>query len=205
MVHQALADAGEARQHRNPHVPEMPDRADAGAQQMRRRMDRAGREDDFAAAELLLAAIDQRLDADALRAFEQQLLHLRVGRDRQVGALARGAIEIAHRGRDALLVLVGMRHRKIAVDELAVLVGQELEAGLLAGLGHRLACLVQCCCGMRRTGMRPSLPCIRPVEIEVVLDLPEIGQHVVPAPARRRRAPPTRRSRSARRDWPSGR
>ena len=51
------------------------------------------------------------------------------------------AIEIAHRGRDALLVLVGMRHREIAVDELAVLVGQELEAGLLAGLGHRLRML----------------------------------------------------------------
>ena len=51
------------------------------------------------------------------------------------------AIEIAHGGRDALLVLVGVRHRKIAVDELAVLVGQELEAGLLAGLGHRLRML----------------------------------------------------------------
>jgi hypothetical protein len=37
-------------------------------------MNRAGREDDFTAAEILLAAIDHRLDADALRAFEQQLL-----------------------------------------------------------------------------------------------------------------------------------
>ena len=105
MVHQALADALEAHQHRNAHVAEMPDRADAGAQQMRRRVDRAAREDHLAAAELLLAAVDHRLDADAARALEQQLLHLRVGRDRQVGALARLAIEIAHRGRDALLVL----------------------------------------------------------------------------------------------------
>ena len=31
--------------------------------------------------------------------------------------------------------------------------------------------------------MRPSLPWYGPVEIEVVLDFPEIGQHVVPAPA----------------------
>src|SRR4029077_4654242 len=98
------------------------DRSDAGAQQMRRRMNRAAREDDFTAAELLLAAIDQCLDADALRAFEQQLLHLRPGGDGQVGALACRTIEITHRGRDALLVLVGVRYREVAVDELAVLV-----------------------------------------------------------------------------------
>ena len=89
---------------RNAHVLEMPDRADAGAQQMRRRMDGAAGQDHLAAAELLLPAVDQRLHADAARALEQQLLDLRVGRDRQVGALARLAIEIAHRGRDALLV-----------------------------------------------------------------------------------------------------
>ena len=184
MVHQALADAGEARQHRNAHVPEVPDRSDPGAQQMRRRMDRAAREDDLAAAELLLAAIDQRLDADALRAFEQQLLHLRLGRNRQVGALARRAIEIAHRGRDALLVLVGVRHREVAVDELAVLVGQELEAGLLAGLGHRLAMLRPVLLRNAADGNAAILAVVRPVEIEVVLDLLEVGQHVLPAPAR---------------------
>ena len=139
MIHQALADACKTHQDRNAHVLQVSDRADAGAQEMRRRMDRAAGEHDFAAAELLLPAVDHCLHADALRALEQQLLHLRVGRDRQVGALARVAIEIAHRGRDALLGLVGMRHRKIAVDELTVLVGQEGMAGVLAGLGERPA------------------------------------------------------------------
>ncbi len=162
----------------------MSDRPDAGAQQMRGRMDRAGREDDFASPKFLLAAIDQRLDADALRAFEQQLPHLRVGRDRQIGALARRAIEIAHGGGDALLIPVGMRHRKIAVDELAVLVRQELEAGLLAGFGHRLAVFGPVC--LRNSTHRDAsfLAVVRAVEIEVVLDLLEEGQHVVPAPAR---------------------
>ena len=142
------------------------------------------REDDFAAAEFLLAAVDQRLDADALRAFEQQLLHLRLGRYRQVGALACRAIEIAHGGRDALLVLVGVRHREVAVDELAVLVGQELEAGLLAGLGHRLRMLGPVRLRNAADGNAAILAVVRPVEIEVVLDLLEVGQHVVPAPAR---------------------
>ena len=162
----------------------MPDRSDAGAQQMRRRMYRAAREDDFAAAELLLAAIDQRLDADASRAFEQQLLHLRLGRYGQVGALACLAIEITHGGRDALLVLIGVRHREVAVDELAVLVGQELEAGLLAGLGHRLRMLGPV--RLRNAADRNAaiLAMERPVEIEVALDLLEIGQHVLPVPAR---------------------
>ena len=71
MIHQALADALEAHQDRNAHVLQMPDRADAGAQQMRRRMDRAAGEDDLAAAELLFAAVDHRLHADAARALEQ--------------------------------------------------------------------------------------------------------------------------------------
>src|SRR5437660_10957335 len=101
-------------------------------------MDRAAREHDLAAAEFLLPAVDLRLDADAARALEQELLDLRVGRDRQVGAAACLAIEIAHRGRDALLVLIGMRDRKIAVDELAVLVGHERKAGELAGFRNGL-------------------------------------------------------------------
>ena len=44
------------------------------------------RDDHLAAAKLGLPALDQRLDADAARALEQQLLDLRLGRDRQVRA-----------------------------------------------------------------------------------------------------------------------
>ena len=64
---------GRPAQHRDAQLPQMPDRADAGAQQMRRRMDRAGGQDDLAAAELRLPPLDQRLHADAARALEQQL------------------------------------------------------------------------------------------------------------------------------------
>src|ERR1044071_4347791 len=105
---------------------------------MRRRVDRAAGENDLAAAEFLISPVDFGLHADAPRAIEQQLPDLRVGGDRKVGALARVAIEIAHRGRDALFGLIGMRHREIAVDELAVLVRHELMAGFLEALRERL-------------------------------------------------------------------
>src|SRR5450432_1618227 len=105
---------------------------------MGRRVDRTAGEHDFAAAKLLLSAVDQRLHAHTARVLEQELLHLRIGRDRQVGALASLAIEIAHRGRDTVLGLIGMRDREIALDELTVLVGQERIAGTLAGLGYGL-------------------------------------------------------------------
>ena len=76
------------------------------ARQMRRRMDGARGQNDLAAAEFLFPAVDDGLHADALRAFEQQFLDLGVGGDGEIGALAGFAIEIAHRGRDALLGLV---------------------------------------------------------------------------------------------------
>ena len=146
-------------------------------------MDGAAGENDLAAAEFLLLAVDHGLHADAARALEQQLPDLRVGGDRQVGALARVAIEIAHRGRDALLGLVGMRHREIAVDELAVLVRHELMAGLLEGFGERLRMPRPVLARDAADRDTAILAVERPVEIEVALDLLEIGQHVVPAPA----------------------
>ena len=98
---------GRAADHGNAEIAEMPDRADAGAHQMGRRMDGARRQDHLAGAELLLLARDHRRHADAARALEQQRLHLGVGRDGEVGALARLGVEIAHRRRDAPLVGVG--------------------------------------------------------------------------------------------------
>ena len=138
MIHQPLADAGQGGDHLDAHVAQMPDRSDARAQQMRRRMNRAARQDHLARAELGVGAVDRGGDADTTRAVEDQRLHLRVGRDAEVGPLARGGVEVAHRGGDALLLGVGMRDREIAVDELAVLVGQELHARELAGLAHGL-------------------------------------------------------------------
>src|SRR5882724_3562487 len=183
MIHQALADACQSHQDGNTHIPEVTDRADAGAQEMRRRMDGARGENDLAAAEFLLPPVDNSLDADALRAFKQQFSHLRIGGYREVGALARFAIEIAHRGRDSLLGLIGVRHREITVDELAVLVRYEWMAGLLESLGERLR--MPCPVLPRNPADRD--PAILAVEwsgeIKVALDLLEKRQHAVPVPA----------------------
>ena len=62
----------------DPEIAQVTGRPDAGSQQMRRRMDRARRDDDLAPglayAELGLLAIDQRFDPDTSSAFKQQLL-----------------------------------------------------------------------------------------------------------------------------------
>ena len=106
-------------------------------------------------------------------------------RDRQIGPLARLAIEIAHRRRDAVLVLVGMRDREIAVGELTVLVGQIWHPCGLAGLGHRMRMAGPVFPGNTAHRNAAVLAVIRAGEIEIVLDLLEIRQHVVPRPAGR--------------------
>ena len=157
----------------------------AGAQQMRRRMDRARRDDDLAAAELGLLAFDQRLDADAARALEQQLAEPAViGRDRQVAAQPGAGIEIADRRRDAAVVEVGDRDREIAVLEFAVLVLDVVEPGLLERLGDRLGVAVPHIGEDAADRDAAVLAVPRPVEIHVALDFFEIGQHRVPVPAR---------------------
>src|SRR5204862_502555 len=105
VVHQPLPDTRQIGAHLDAEIHQRPGRPDAGAQQVRRRMDRAGADDDFAPglidAELGLRPFDERLDADAAGALEEQLGNLRRGRDRQVRTPPRAAVELADRGRDA--------------------------------------------------------------------------------------------------------
>jgi hypothetical protein len=69
-------------------------------------VDRPRRDDHLAASELGFLPLDQRLDADAASAFEQQLLDLGQGRDRQVVAQPGAGVEIADRRRDAAVIKV---------------------------------------------------------------------------------------------------
>ena len=135
MVHQPLPDPRQIGAHLDAEIHQRPGRPDAGAQQVRRRMDRAGADDDFAPglidAEFGLRPFDERLDADAAGALEEQLGNLRLGRDRQVRTAPRAVVEIADRGRDAAIVKIGDRDREIAVSVLAVLVVDVVVAGRL--------------------------------------------------------------------------
>src|SRR6185437_15872237 len=65
MIHQALADALKAHHDGNAHLLQVPDRTDAGAEQMGRGMDSPAGKNDLVAAKLLVAAVDLRLDTDA--------------------------------------------------------------------------------------------------------------------------------------------
>ena len=205
VVHQALADAGERRAHLDAQVLQMPDRPDAGAQQMGRRVDGAAGQDHLARPELRARALHVRDHADAALALEQQLGHLRVGRDRQVGALARGGIEIADGGRHAPLVGVGDGDRVVAVLPLAVLVGQVLEARRLEGLGRGLGMLGPLAPGRcAAPGCAP--PCRATARRSPCRARPSCSRAARPSsPSRARRAPPTPRSRPARRGWRAGR
>src|SRR6202012_4406666 len=91
--------------------------------------------------------------------------------------------EITHRGGDALLGGIGVRHGEIAVDELAVLVGEESHAGLLAGLtdGRRVFRPMLAGNAGDRKVTALAVPLV--VDVEIALDLLEIRQNVVPAPA----------------------
>ena len=80
-------------------------------------------------------ALDMRDHADAPLAFEQQLAHLRVGRDREIAALAGGRIKVADGRGDAPLIGIGDRDGVVAVLPFAVLVGQVVEARGLERLG----------------------------------------------------------------------
>ena len=183
MVHQPLADAGQARDDGNAEFGELTHRPDAGPHQMSGRVYGAAGQDDLAATELLLLAADHRRHADAARALEQQRHDLGVGRDREVGALARLGVEIAHRRRHPPFLGVGMGDGEVAFDELAVLVGQELEALFLERLADRLGVAAPVLARNAADRYAALLAVQRSVEVEVALDLLEVGQHVVPAPA----------------------
>src|SRR5690348_2507053 len=95
MVHQPLAHTRHMRDDLDPEIAQVTGRPNASAQQMRGRVDRARRNDHFAAAELGILAVDQGLYADATLPLENELLDLGQSRDRQVAAQPRAGIEIA--------------------------------------------------------------------------------------------------------------
>jgi hypothetical protein len=129
---------------------------------------------------------DLAADAHAgdLFALHHQPFDHGVGADGQVGPRPRRRIEIAHRRRDALLAVGGQRQREpailehpVLVADIAIALGRESArrgTGEAGPLGFRHAA----------DSDRPRLAVQRAVIIHVGLELAEIGQHALPAPAR---------------------
>ena len=131
---QTLADPGQSRPYLDPHVPQVPNRADARAHQMRWRVDRAAGQDDLIGAEFLLPPAHHGFDADAALAFEDQAGDGGARRNRQIFAQARARIQIADGGGHPAFIGIGNGDGKISVFPLRVLVRQIFPTRLLEGL-----------------------------------------------------------------------
>ncbi len=102
--------------------------------------------------------------------------------DAEIGAAAHIGAEIADRRRGALERPVAHRHRAIAVAEIGIHVGDERHLPLLRKSVHRLRQWRPIVGRGAADRHRPILAVQRAAEIEIVLELAVIGQHVVPAP-----------------------
>ena len=150
---------------------------------MCRRVDGATGEDHLVGAQFLRAALDQRFDADAARRLEQQLGDLSFCRDLEIGTLAHVAVQIADRGRDALLVGVRVCQGEVTVLELAVLVRQIRHARRLEGLRGG-ECEARPMLFWDAAHGNVPVPAVKlVVDVFVALHFFEVGQHVVPGPA----------------------
>ena len=136
MLLQIGADAGPVGDNGYAELAQFRLGADAGAQQDRRRVQRASRDNDLAAMQRHRSAVAQDFGAGAARAIHQQAVDLGVGDDGEVRAPPDLGIEIGHRRRDAVLAVIGQRLRKPAISKGSILVGNVL-------IAHRAQCLDQ--------------------------------------------------------------
>ena len=105
--------------------------------------------------------------------------------DGQIAAGAHRRIEIADRRRRALVRPVAHRHRAIAVAEIRIHVGDERNLALLRERMHRLRQRRPVVRAGAADRHRSAAAVHFAAEIQVVLELAIIRQHVVPAPSSR--------------------
>ena len=181
MVLQIAADAGQVVPHGHPLVLQQRARPDAGDLEQVRRADRAGGENQFAGdIDPRLHALAPELEPACPPAVEQDAFRLGVGEDRQVGPVARRFQEGLRRvpARAPALVdheLAGAL--VVAVVEVRRPCDADLVAGALEGVEDFPA-------DPRLLDPPFAAGAVEGVgRAEMVLGLPEQGQHVVPGPA----------------------
>ena len=156
---------------------------DAVAHQHRRRMDAAEADDDLLAGKLLRLPGDLGRHADGFLAVEFDARRGRARNDRQIRPRAHARVEIADRRGRALVRPVADRHHRIAVAEIRVHVhdGRKLPLGREAfqHLRQRRPLLL----GHAAHRHRPVVAVQLAAVVEILFELLEERQHVVPAPA----------------------
>src|SRR6516165_8128777 len=183
MVHQPLADTSACCPHADTEVAQMPDRSNARPQQHRRRMNSPTAENYLVGSKLHCLMTDHGANADTACIFEQEFADLRIGLHVEVGALPNRGTEVGDRRRDTPIIQVGHGQWGIYFLEFPVLVGQVTVARELERFRHRLRVI--------RPVLREDPPhrdtafstVQRPIEVDVALDLLEVGEYGFPAPA----------------------
>src|SRR6516162_675086 len=183
MVHQPLANTSEGCPYGDTEVAQMADRSDARPQQHRRRMNSPTAQNYLIASKLHCLMADHGANADTACIFEQEFTDLRLSLHVEIVALPDRGSEVGDRCRDAPIIQVGHGQWVISVLEFPVLVRQVTVARELERFRHRL-CVV-------RPVLREDPPyrdtafstVQRPVEVDVALDLLEVGEDGFPAPA----------------------
>src|SRR6516164_5624531 len=183
MVHQPLANASEGCPYGDTEVAQMPDRSDAHPQQHRRRMNSPTAQNYLIASKLYCLMADHGANADTACIFEQEFANLRLSLHVEVVALPDRGTEVADRRRDTPVIQVGHGQWVISVLEFPVLVEQVTVARELERFRHRLRVI--------RPVLREDPPyrdtafstVQRPIEVDVALDLFEVGEYGFPAPA----------------------
>src|SRR6516162_4612317 len=182
MVHQPLADTSACCPHADTEVAQMPDRSNARPQQHRRRMNSPKAENYLVGSKLHCLMTDHGANADTACIFEQEFADLRLGLHVEVGALPDRGTEVADGRRDTPIIQVGHDQWVISVLEFPVLVRQVPVTRELERFRHRLRVV--------RPVLREDPPYRDtafstvqwPVEVDVALDLLEVGEYGFPAP-----------------------
>src|SRR6516165_8415042 len=183
MVHQPLANTSEGCPYGDTEVAQMPDRSDARPQQHRRRMNSPTAQNYLIASKLHCLMADHGANADTACIFEQEFANLRLSLQVEVVALPDRGTEVADRRRDTPIIQVGHGQWVITVLEFAVLVRQVTVARELERFRHRLRVVrpvLREDPSYRNTAFSGVQ---RPVEVDVALDLLEVGEYGFPAPA----------------------
>ena len=181
MVMQVGADGGHVADHCDAHVLQMLCGTKARQQQKLRRAIGTTRHNDLAARAGGLAALrGMEFDADRTVVLDQHARRMRAGADHQIGALA-CRLQIGLRGAPAAAVQRGGLVVAAAFLLRAVEVGIARDAGLHAGLQHRIGEFeaTRLIGNMQRAA--DAVEIIRAADL--VLRLLEIRQDQVPVPA----------------------
>ncbi len=175
----------------NPVFAQMRPAPDTGPHQKRRRMERPGGKNDFPRGDGLNFPAPAQHRAGRAFAVEDDIFHPGFGADMQIFTRPDLSVQIAHgRGMPPVIRMVGDRDREPAIAEIAVLILYLLITLIFERPGDGKGKLGPFVLLDPANDDGPVLAVEFAAEIDIGLQLLEIGQHAVPVPAFRAKLRP---------------